>query len=235
MNNKAVLYFLPLMLFVFLSATLQDCNSGQTANNTTGGCGGYSQGTGFVYVKAPPPSTLQVYTNNYTFSHQYCVPFYLVAGKYIPWTAAMGNGWKLWVSVIDENQNCQQETRFIFQDKFCGNPVYITELVGSTVSYPGYYTAYDELLYIPVATNKPLRFTVSAITNCNECICFNCGTHTYVGDNAWKFTTQVSYDAAEVSVIVSSNYPNFTAGQLYAVNPIYFNCNNSNVAALQCP
>lgn len=231
-NHKILLLLLPLVFVTALSATLQECNNGQNANNTTGGCGSYTQSEAFVYVKAPPPTIMPFGSGNYTFSYQYCVPFNLVSGNYIPWTSAMSGDWKFWVSVIDENQNCSQQSRFIFQNKFCGNPVVMTEQVGNTISYPGGYSAYNELLYVPIATNKPLRFTVTAVTNCSLCVCSDCPTTPYTGNNAWQFTNQVTYDAGEVAAIASSNYPNFTAGQLHAINPIYFNCNSP---AVICP
>lgn len=147
----------------------------------------------------------------------------------------MTNGWKFWVSEIDEDQGCPEEGRFIFQDKFCGNPVNITELNGHTVSYSGGYYAPNELLYVPVATNKALTFTVSAVTNCNLCICSSCSTTAYPEDNAGKFKSHVSYDAGQVAYMLSGSNPYFSAAQLSTISilyPIYFDCSAADV---QCP
>lgn len=204
-----------------------DCNT--PPNNTTGSCAPISATTCFIQVQPPPAAApLNLGGTNYTFSHQYCVPFSIPGGK-IDWFNAMSNGWKFWASVIDEPANCS--SLFAFQYKFCGNPVQISPVTGNNITYPGTVEIFNTWLKVPITGGRAFRFTVSAVTNCDNCICNVCGTTSYSGQSNWQFRSFQNYTVDDVDYIISGSNPVFDVPTLQPLS-IFFDCNST---ANNCP
>lgn len=203
-----------------------DCSA--PANNVTGSCAQISNGIGYIRVQ-PPQSAVQLNLGGttYTFSHQFCVPFSIPGGK-IGWLDAMTNGWKFWPSVIDEPPICSSV--FQFQYKFCGDPVQMNPISGNNVAYPGSLEIYGNELKVPINTQRGLRFTLSAVTNCDNCICNACSTATFPSVSNWQFRSFQNYSADDVAYLSLGNSV-FDIPTLQPIS-IFFNCTNS---ANNCP
>lgn len=228
--------FLKLLIvsaMIILKITMSSSTCGSSPNNGTGmACDAIIQS--YAYLKTSmPPDPVVIPWGNYQFNQQYCVPFSLANGSDVTWVDAMSNGWNFWVNVADPD-GCSSP--FNFNQKMCGSPVMQSNIGGYTISYPGSFYASSELLKVPIASNRAMRFIVTATTNCNQCICNSCPPYesygTYGSYTAWKFSTYKDYDAGAVSYILSSFDPTFTAGTLEPLNSIYYGCDNSD---LQCP
>ncbi len=118
--------------------------------------------------------------------------------------------------------------------KLCGNPVIVSELFTSNVSFPAYY-AVNELLSIAIPYDQPAEFTTSVVTNCNLCICStNCTDQANPNYNSWRFTARTEYDVATIQQTAMSSVPYFYSGKLKP-NAIYFDCLSGNNPFNICP